>query len=393
MTTRLLDYERLLAANARGDRAASVDVIVRAMIRDLVSTMTRIEAITTDFDAEVQAFRDRSLQRVAETIDPVIAQAQQQAGEIAAYLATLQAEGLAAGLVTVEEDGPLAAGTAQAALAALAATLASHGHGIEAIDGLAAALAGKATASHTHPISAISGLSGQLNGKAALGVGSLLVLTTSQTWAVPSAARRLRITAVGGGGGGGGARTTALEEVAIGGGGGAGGEAIRWLEAPLPVSLVITIGAGGAAGSSSGSGSNGGTGGTTTVEVGEFDVVSAGGGSGGNASGVLTGPFVVQGGAGGAASGGTINREGERGWLGALVEPTRNHAWAGRGGSGSLGRGGIARESSSASSRVGDPGTGYGSGGGGAISKSSGTADPQVGGIGAPGVVVVEWWR
>jgi hypothetical protein len=379
MSSRLEEFERLLIANARGASGVGAEAVIRWLGRTVIEYADRQDANAAALDAALVEFRERALQRVADTVDPVVTAAQQTADLLSAYLATIQGEGLGAGLVTVAEAEHLDAGSAQAALEALAAALATHGHAIEAIDGLATALAGKAAASHTHQISQVQNLTSQLAGKAGIGVAEFVVLTASETWVVPTAARRLRFTAIGGGGGGGGARTTAVEECAIGGGGGAGAEAIHWLTGTLPESLVVSIGAGGAAGAS--------------VSVNLLLTVSAGGGSGGNASGAVTGPIVVQGGAGGVAANGTINRDGERGWLGALVEPTRNHAWAGRGGSTRYGAGGVARESSSSSSRVGDDGTGFGTGGGGAISKSSGSADPQAGGAGRPGVVIIEWWR
>lgn len=191
--------------------------------------------------------------------------------------------------------------------------------------------------------------------------------------------RKIRVRCVGGGGGGAGADTnTAGTGVARAGGSGAG-----YSESTLDASVLgatesITVGAGGAggAGSINGPGSNGGG-----SSFGGW--VFAAGGLGavpnmapGNTSATTTGqngapPGVGQIKTGGGPGGGAI-RFTDQGMLG------------GQGGDagGGMGQGGVARTFSTA----GEDGKGYGGGGSGATSSG----DPNNGGNGAPGVVIVE---
>lgn len=221
---------------------------------------------------------------------------------------------------------------------------------------------------------------------------NLRVLTSSGTYNVPSGLSFAKITAIGGGGAGcfgqrGGSNAAA------GGGGGAGGTAIRtYTSAQLGASQTYTIGAAGVA---AGEGFSGGNGGNTTFASGLL-LLTANGGQGA--------PFPVNspdtnnaglGGAGGTASGGTINYTGMAGLDGFAyrIGDANNYMMAGNGANtlyGSGGQGGKLLNIVGASQSSGANGSGYGSGGGGAGFVSSPGSITAVAGNGAAGVIVVE---
>lgn len=217
------------------------------------------------------------------------------------------------------------------------------------------------------------------------GIGQ--VFTSSGTFTVPAGVTVVKVTVVGGGGAGGAPITSGINAVASGGGGG-GGAAIKYITGLIPGSTInVTVGAGG----------SGGNGGTSSFGA----YCSATGGSIGT-QGSSTATYTSV--AGGVGSGGDVNIMGGRGLCVAQNSTTENcggapgcHAapygdpavsmtsFPGVGIFG--GSGGIGRQPS-ASYGAGGAGTGYGCGGGGGVSKSS---SQFPGGVGSPGVVIVEY--
>ena len=200
--------------------------------------------------------------------------------------------------------------------------------------------------------------------------------TGSGTFTIPSGVTALKVTVVGGGGGGApanGAKDGCGNPLqAYGTGGGSSGVAISYLTGLTSGNtLAVTVGGGG--------GSNG-NGGSSTVASGtqSISTITGGGGSHGNSS---TSP--TNGGAGGSASGGTINLTGQYGQpqqSGYTSTPT--------GGSNMFGMGGV-NTSSSAVNYSGSSGTGYGAGGSGASNNTGGGSNS--GGSGTSGIVIFEW--
>lgn len=197
------------------------------------------------------------------------------------------------------------------------------------------------------------------------GFSRMQVFTTPGVWTVPAGVVRVKIRLVGGGGGGGGG-----DAAVSGGGGGAGGYA----EGVVPVvpgsAISVAVGRGGTPSEApSGTASiNAGDGGTSSF--GSF--MSANGGHGGTV-GTATDPNFG-GGLGGTAVGGTLCLVGGDGTDGNL-----HSLFAGNGGASAFGGGGR-----------GGIGTGYngrapGSGGGGCYQTAG------LGGIGAPGIVIIEY--
>ena len=110
--------------------------------------------------------------------------------------------------------------------------------------------------------------------------------------------RALRARGVGGGGQCGGVAATGVGQAAEGGAGGGSGYAESFLvDASVPSSITVTIGAGG---SSGGAGANGPDGGTTTFGA----ILSITGGGGGIAMAGTTGNLVAGGGGSGRGAGG-----------------------------------------------------------------------------------------
>jgi hypothetical protein len=181
-----------------------------------------------------------------------------------------------------------------------------------------------------------------------------------QTFTIPSGITRLKVTVVGGGGCG-GAFYNATYTTAGGGGGGGGGAAIKWLSGLTPGNtLSVTVGGASAANSS---------GNTSSVASGTQSIttISATGGAAGG-SGVGT----PVGGSGGLGSNGDLNIAGSPGGFGFSN-------LMGMGGSSILGGGGASTQG------PGSLGRQYGGGG------SGGGAWPTADGLGAAGVVIIEW--
>jgi len=179
------------------------------------------------------------------------------------------------------------------------------------------------------------------------------VFTSSGTFTIPTGVSAVKVTVVGGGGNGGNAGGGQR-----GGGGGAGGLAISYLTG-LTAGNTLTVTVGAAVNPSS-------------VSSGTQSISTITGGAGTTGTSNQTGWTL--GGAGGTASGGTINIDGQRGSNGPSSTATF-------GGSTAFGGGGMAGFSSGV---LPTAGVGYGSGGGGAGDNSSGAS-------GAPGIVVFEW--
>ena len=131
------------------------------------------------------------------------------------------------------------------------------------------------------------------------GVGSVQVFTSPGTFNIPVTTFKIKVTVVGGGGPGGSAGPYSSEASGVGGSGGGGGTAIKWIDAPYPVTAVpVTVGAAG-----------------NTSSFGAY-ASATGGGAGANAS-PLGGPSAS--GSGGVGSNGTLNIRGADGasfWTG-----------------------------------------------------------------------------
>jgi hypothetical protein len=191
--------------------------------------------------------------------------------------------------------------------------------------------------------------------------GNMQSFVTSGTFTVPADVTRIKVTVTAGGGSG-----ASCASGGFGGGGGAGGTAIESIAVTPGDVITVTVGAGGAAPAAGAN--NGNDGGNSSF--GSF--CSALGGVGGLAA--------SPGGQGNVATGGTINIRGGDGGDGTGGDYRR----AGDGGAsfwGGGGRGG-------ASPTGGFAARAQGSGGGGAYDNIA-TAAP--GGVGANGIVVVEW--
>lgn len=209
-----------------------------------------------------------------------------------------------------------------------------------------------------------------------LGPTSISVLTsgTAATYTVPAGIYKIWVIVQGAGGGGGGMDGTTA---GVSAGGGAGGYAEKFYATTPSSTFTYTIGAFGAGGVA---GNNTGTTGGTTLFDEAGSVITCNGGVGGGSVATGTTFVAVDGGAGGTATGGTINIAGGIG--GTAHRMTGSTFIGGYGSDSLLGSGGP--------SRVNDTGrdaTGFGSGGGGGI-VSSGVAD-KTGGNGAPGVIIV----
>jgi len=203
---------------------------------------------------------------------------------------------------------------------------------------------------------------------------------TSATFTIPTGVTVMKVTVIGGGGAGGGAGQIYCGcpcgpgyFAAGGNGGGAGGAAITYLTGLTPGNtLAYTVGAGGTANSQAA----GGSGGTSSVVSGTQSITSitCTGGAGGGFSFAPITP-----GAGGTATGGTINIAGSIGG-----------AANGDNGAGCIFNGYGANVTGGSGSAVGKAATGYGSGGGGAVSGNP-IATARVGGAGKAGIVIFEY--
>lgn len=195
--------------------------------------------------------------------------------------------------------------------------------------------------------------------------------TSSGTWTAPSGVTKVLVTACGGGGGSGGC-------VAGGGAAGGGGGGASVTRSQLTVvpgtAYTITIGAGGTAGTG-----NGGTGGTTSF--GALLSLAGGGGGASVAAGAI--------GAGGSAGG----SGGSSGGVGMSLYNGSTLFYAGGHGGGSLlGPPNIQNTAAtSGSAVVGGAANSYGAGGLGSMTGASAGGGPYSGGVGAAGILIVEW--
>ena len=205
--------------------------------------------------------------------------------------------------------------------------------------------------------------------------------TPGQTFSVPPTTTRLKVTVVGGGGGG----QSAGGPLCIGNKGGAGGgAAIRVISGLAGGNTIpVTVGAGGTAGT--GLGGAGGAGGTSSFGV--FSTATGGAGGSTPVNYIL----------GGIGCAGQLNIQGSSPAI-LYVGPAGSESIGSTGGSSYLGGGGqggtpglIAPPGSTVA--AGRAGGNYGGGGGGGTfftTPSVGPA-PAPGGVGAAGVVIVEW--
>lgn len=187
-----------------------------------------------------------------------------------------------------------------------------------------------------------------------------------------------RVRLVGGGGGGGGAAITSGTQISLGSGGGGGAYAESFLlDASIPASLTITVGAGGLGGV----GVAGSAGGTSSFGA----LVSANGGGAGSTS-TSTGAISVAGGAGGVTATGQLLIPGSDG-NNARSESIATATETPNGGASMFGSGRVGP--STLAGLNGNPGRNYGSGGSGAVNDDT-EASARTGGDGSGGLVVVE---
>lgn len=196
-----------------------------------------------------------------------------------------------------------------------------------------------------------------------LGAGftHMTVYTASTTWTKPTGISKVRVRLVGGGGNGGSVSGT---EGGMGGGGGGGYcEKIADVTATTSVQLIV-----------------GGIGGTSSF--GNFCSATGGSTGGGSAAG-------GSGGAGGVGSLGDINLAGQGGGAGSVGYGSPSNTISGSGGNSLLGGGGAGVYSAAAETDTnGNAGGNYGGGGSGCIEKNTGSC---TGGVGALGVVIIEY--
>ena len=204
------------------------------------------------------------------------------------------------------------------------------------------------------------------------------VFTANGTFTIPAGITALKVTVLGAGGGGGSNGPGGVASSP--GAGGAGGMAISYLTGLTPGNtLAVTIGSAGIP-VSSGSATDG-TASTVASGTQTISTITGGGGTGGiwtNTAG-----YGDPGGAGGTASGGTLNIQGNPGGVGGNSGSGNNYTSAG--GSSWFGSGGAARKGPITPA---PSATGYGAGGGGTTSLSSAG---YLGGYGTNGLVIFEW--
>lgn len=211
------------------------------------------------------------------------------------------------------------------------------------------------------------------------GFQNMTVLTSgvANTWSLPASLQvvgaKFKATLVGGGGAGGGTAATAGH---VGAGGGGGGTVVVYLSYVAGQNTVTyTVGSGGTAGTA---GLAGGAGSNTTFAYNSVTYTAVAGNGGANSATITPG-------AGGAASGGTLNIAGSPGYPGGVAAATA--PYQGVGGSSALGLG-IGATPPLASNN-GIAGTGYGAGGGGGYNAATATA--RTGGGGTGGVIIIEY--
>ena len=237
----------------------------------------------------------------------------------------------------------------------------------------------------------LSWMAGQINLIATLsgfliGVPVLYSTAGSFQWTRPAKCKGLIVDGVGGGGGGGGASSSG--GIARAAAGGAAGTWARVLFDGIPASLTLTVGAGGAGGPLGDT--TGSAGGNTSIsELG----ITWPGGAGGNGGGTNAADVAITGNAGRSAvvQLGTQfdavlgSKNGEAGDIGTKLSSSTRVS--GRGGDCMFGSNGLSRSSNSATvSLAGDNAVGNGAGGSGAICS---TTTGNVGGNGAPGLLII----
>lgn len=202
-----------------------------------------------------------------------------------------------------------------------------------------------------------------------VGLEHVVTLTSGNSYTPSVGVSKILAYVLGGGGGGGGC---AASECSAGGGGGAGGLCLCFLSNIGAGPYTYNIGSGGTGGNLG----NGADGGNTSITI-EGTTYTGFGGSGGIYAST-TGTFAS--GTGGSTSNSITPFYGESGTPGIgnylLV-------LGGRGGSSSFGAGGDYMFYSSS----GNNGKGYGAGGGGGGNDM--TSNAQIGGNGAPGLIII----
>jgi len=220
-------------------------------------------------------------------------------------------------------------------------------------------------------------------------IGSCVKFEESDTWVVPEGIDTVYVSvcAAGGGGGaaGGGGLTTYIGSG--GGGGGAGQSVVRVKYSVTPgATLNVAIGAAGMGGTGTLNNGNAGTAGGNTVLSGAISLTLIGGGGGG--AGVIQNGAIAGGGLGGAGfpNGGDGS------------DCSYDNPGSGAGGAGAsspFGAGGPSVRSSIGAPRDGNNAFGYGAGGGGGGGIYSSASDSHwtggAGGVGSPGLVIIEW--
>lgn len=218
------------------------------------------------------------------------------------------------------------------------------------------------------------------SGFTGIGQGRLIgiqVFSANGTYTPTTGTTSVVVEAVGGGGGGGGTAATGGAQIAAaGGGGGATYGKSRYTSAFS--GLPVTVGAAGAAGAAAGAGGNGGS-----SSFGALLVCPGGtGGQAGAAVPVQSFSAAIVGSVGVVSGANIFSSLGQ--FSGPAFSFSGSQLLSGAGGSSIMGAGGQPRLNVTA---VGLPGNGYGSGGSGAAGGSGVAA--QVGGAGAPGLVVI----
>lgn len=203
--------------------------------------------------------------------------------------------------------------------------------------------------------------------------------TTAFTKASYTGLRAVRVRLVGAGGGGGGAAVTSATEISLGGGGGGGCYAESFiLNASIPASVNVNVGAGGAGGVGGVAGSTGGNS--------SFGVLVSGNGGNGGDSELATGDNGVSGGSGASTGTGDLiipGGDGSNARNLGVTAPTESAM------GGTSFFGGARTANSTINGGNGFNARNYGSGGAGALNDNN-EVDVRTGGAGSGGLVIVQ---